>query len=680
MELTEIKKITPDAEAVGSDGTVLSENPIPKINTQETDVRDRSFSIKGFFEKLVPKGKTLKIALIVVSVLLILIALPSFLVYRSARGFLAEAMNFREVAKSQNLVAMKEGLVKLKKSQVNLSRSYKLVSWMRLIPFLGGYVADGGHLIKAAGYGLEAGEIVLAVAEPYADILGFTSADPSVLGESAGNGEKTTQERIDFIVKTIPDLIPQIDSIAGKVSLANTEIAKVNPARYPEKVRGQAVRRILAEAISLSNDAARLVKGLKPMLEEADYLLGLDSARTYLVLFQNDKELRPTGGFMSAYSIMKVEDARFEPVISSDIYNLDNAYTPTTPAPEPIIKYLKGPYLTNKNLQLRDMNWSPDFATSMELFSKEAEDAGIENIDGIISVDTQLLVYLLDAIGEIGVSGFGNFSTKIIPECNCPQVIYELESFADIEGPVVWDPAGTGKIIYAPPNYDNRKKIIGPLMNSILANALGQPKEKLPNLFEAGFKSLLEKHILFYLFDDKAQEAVRAFDVAGEIEEYQGDYLHINDANLGGRKSNLYVTEEVEQDIDISSNGSVTKTLTITYKNPEKQDGWLNSVLPNWVRVYVPKGSELIDVSGLEEKVDPYNEFEKTVFAGYFELRPEGVAKVTITYKLPQKVKSVYNMLIQKQPGKGTPLYTIRVNKRQDEFFLKTDKELKLHI
>jgi len=60
--------------------------------------------------------------------------------------------------------------------------------------------------------------------------------------------------------------------------------------------------------------------------------------------------------------------------------------------------------------------------------------------------------------------------------------------------------------------------------------------------------------------------------------------------------------------VQVARDGTVTKTVTITYKNPEAHDGWLNSILPNWVRVYVPEGSELVDVSGLEEKEDPYTD------------------------------------------------------------------------
>jgi len=173
---------------------------------------------------------------------------------------------------------------------------------------------------------------------------------------------------------------------------------------------------------------------------------------------------------------------------------------------------------------------------------------------------------------------------------------------------------------------------------------------------------------------------VTQFGVAGTLRDYGGDYLFINDANLGGRKSNLYVKQEVEQEVDVAKDGTVTKTVTITYRNPEKYDGWLNSVLPNWVRVYVPKGSELIGFDGLEDKAEPYDELDKTVFAGFFQLRPQGAIKLTLKYKLPQKFQGEYDLLVQKQPGKDSPLYTMQIGKKSEEFNLNTDKELKYKI
>ena len=647
----------------------VDEKPIEKIPNLSPTSSDapRRFKINW--------GKVSIGFAIFIAVLILLIVIPGFLVYQRGVTLVGSVKKLEASTKTQDLSQIRQSLDSTKKDLASFKTAYILVSWTRIIPFAGAYVSDLGHAINAGQAGIDATDSVLVTIEPYADLLGLKGAKAQ--GETT-DGAKTAQDRIDFIVKSLPDLLPKIDTISAKVKTVDDELSKINSDRYPEKFQGKEIRSNIKNAQDLIDQAATLLVSGKPVIENAPYLLGMDSPRTYLVLFQNDKELRPTGGFMTAYSIMKVDKAKFNPVLSNDIYNLDAQYKPSTPAPEPIVKYIKGPYVLSQNLRLRDMNWSPDFATSMKEVTKATSQVGIKNIDGIIAVDTQLLTNLLNVIGPIGVPGFGNFSTTIVPECNCPQVIHELESFADIEGPIIWDPL-TGKIIQRPPNSDNRKKIIGPLMNSILSNAMGQPKEKLAPLFEAAYKSLIEKHVLFYLYDDQKEKTVSEFGIGGTIKAYQGDYLHINDANLGGRKSNLYATEDVEQDISISG-GEVTKTVTITYKNPEKQDGWLNSVLPTWVRVYVPKGSQLIASEGLEAKADPYEDLGYTVFAGYFQLRPEGVSKVTFKYKLPFKVFGTYKELIQKQPGTDGFLYTIKLGRHTEEFYLKTDKEIKISL
>ena len=557
----------------------------------------------------------------------------TYRLYAKAIKVKASLDGIREAISSQNFDAIKENLGKTEDTLLELGSAYKPFTVFKIIPFVGAYVSDGQHGIIAASYGVETASLLVEVTEPYADIIGFTSGS-----KQSTSGEQTAQERLDFVVKTIPDLISKADALTEKVKLVRSEIGTIDPTRYPVTVFGKPVREKLRGGLELVDTSSELLENGKPLLEAAPYLLGVDKERTYLVIFQNDKELRPTGGFITAYSIAKVTKGRFEPVKSDDIYNLDDQYKPKVSAPEPLIKYIKGPYTLSRNYRLRDMNWLPDFKASMDLFVREIESVGIDDIDGIIAVDTQVLVNILNATGPIQVPGFGEYSTKIVAECDCPQVIYELESFADIEGPIVWSENEPGKIVYAPPNYDNRKKIIGPLMNSVLANALGQPKEKLPMLFEAILKSLTEKHVLFYMHDAKSQDAVEVFGIAGTLDEYNGDYIHINDANLGGRKSNLYVMQEVVQEIEVAKDGTATKTVTITYKNPKEHDGWLNSVLPNWVRIYVPKGSELIEFNGVEEKQEVYEEFGKTVFAGFFNLRPQGVAKITLKYKLPFKI------------------------------------------
>lgn len=508
-------------------------------------------------------------------------------------------------------------LAKIKKSLSIFKFSYMFVAWTRYLPAVGEYTLDMGKVIFVSEAALKASEAALA-----------------------GDGESLVAE-----FRTIEEQVKSID-----------------PGKYPKGY--QEKYGFVVTAI----DAAKSLP----------YLAGIEAPKNFMIIFQNDKELRPTGGFMTAYSIIRVDKGKFSPVASEDMYGLDAKYKPTVPAPEPLIKYIKGPYVLSPNLRLRDMNWSPDFGASMINFKTAAAESGITEIDGIIAVDTQILVNILDVLGPVGVPGFGTYSTQEEPECKCPQVIHELESFADVEGPVVWDPV-SGEIVYQPKNADNRKKIIGPLMNSIIASALSSPKEKYPLLFMAFLKSIREKHVLFYMFDSEVQGSLSGFGLDGKIKDYDGDYLHVNDANLGGRKSNLYVTQEVSQEISIE-NGEAVKTVTLTYKNPMKHDGWLNSVLPNWVRLYVPKGSELLTIEGLEEKQQPYEDLGKTVFAGFFQLRPEGISKVTFKYRLPFKVSGNLKMFIQKQPGTNAPLYTISIGKHSQEFFLKTDKEIKIRI
>jgi hypothetical protein len=688
MTADEIKipQITPDSVLIPKIETagVKPQTSIPP-QQQNQPLQNRPQQIrlqpKINQENRKPSSLPLKIAvgfMAFILILLVAIGIPALLTYQKGMALYKSVKGLEVAAKSQDLSQIKTQITATSKSLASFKTSYTLLSWTRIIPYFGGYVSDVGHAVNAAQAGMDAGTVVLAAIEPYSDLLGLKGAGGQQT-TVALDGAKTAQDRIDFIVKSLPSLLPQIDKISGKMKIVEDEVSKINAERYPTQFKGVQLRNTIKSGQDLISQASNLLVNGKPVIENATYLLGMDSPRTYFVLFQNDKELRPTGGFMTGYAIMTVDKAKFSPTVSDDIYNLDARYKPSIPAPDPIVKYLKGPYVLSKNLRLRDMNWSPDFVQSMQMFSGALAEVGIKKVDGIIAVDTKVLENLLDVIGPIGVPGFGNFSTAIDPECNCSQVIHELEAYADIEGPIIWDPL-TGKIIQRPPNSENRKKIIGPLMNSILANAMGQPKDKLAPLFSAAFNSVMEKDVLFYLNDSKVQKAVADFGIGGVIKDYSGDYLHINDANLGGRKSNLYSTEDVQQDVKVAKDGSVTKTLTITYKNPEKQDGWLNSVLPTWVRVYVPKGSTLIAVDGLEAKQDPYEDLGKTVFAGYFQLRPEGVAKVTFQYKLPFKVKGQYKLLIQKQPGTKDYLYTINVGKAQQEFYLKTDKEVTIGL
>ena len=295
------------------------------------------------------------------------------------------------------------------------------------------------------------------------------------------------------------------------------------------------------------------------------------------------------------------------------------------------------------------------------------------DLAGIVAIDTQFVVKAMEILGPIPAYDT-EFTTKIVPECNCPQVIWELELYAD-------KPVGYAR--------GSRKDIIGALMKSIMHKALSSsPKLYWGPLFQMGINALNEKHVLVYLTDEESQKAIEALNFAGRIREFEGDYLHINDTNFAGAKSNMYLKESIDQKIEIASDGTVTKTVKIDYKNPqppsdcnlERGNLCLNGILRNWVRLYVPKGSKLVESRGSEVKMTSTEDLGKTVFEGFLTVRPLGSAQLEVKYQLPFKVeKSPYKLLIQKQPGTQGHDYLISLNgKKQPDMKLTLDRELTL--
>ncbi len=608
----------------------------------------------------------------IVFILFLFLVVNGLFIGFKAKGLLAEVGKLEASAKTKDLKLIGAQITVTKNSLNGLEESLRPLFWVGFIPFVGHYQQDAVHLVRAGRAGLEAGEIVVAAVAPYADMIGFAG------GENLQGGEKTAEDRINFLVTTLDKINPDLDRLAQKAIVAQEEMEQVDPKRYPQTIGGKNIREPLKKLIDLTGEVAALTNDAQPLLKKASWFLGTDTPRRYLLILQNDGELRPTGGFLTAYAILEVDKGKIKPLLSEDIYTLDAKYKPTKEAPEVLKKYVSIPYAKDPRWRLRDMNLSADFAQAMELFLPEFQKVSKEKFDGVISVDTQVMTNLLTVLGTVGVSGWGNFSAEPDKRCDgCPQVVYELE-----------------KLITQPLNRIvlNRKAILGPLMHSLLANAFGSPKEKLPDLFEAAFLSARGKHVLFYFSEPQTQAAIESFNVGGRVKDYTGDYFYLNETSFSGAKVNIFIKQQVEQKIEIDRQGTITKTVTIQYKNPspasdcnlERGGLCLNAPYRDWVRLYVPQGSQLVDSSGLETEIKTYDELGKTVFEGFFgdqyPLRPEGQAKISFVYKLPFKAGQDYRILIQKQSGAKEPIYLLDVNGQKEEFPLKEDKELKFKL
>lgn len=551
---------------------------------------------------------------------------PVFNIKSKANIVLASAKDMKKVFAKNDIVLLKTKLDDFSNKYQNLEKAAKPIYWASFIP----YVSDLKNGLTAGNYLIKAAKEAVVTIEPYADLIGFKKGEQSF-------SEKSAEDRLQTAVLTLDKMAQKIDPIAEDLDQAGKSIAKINPNRYPKKIGKTVLRANIVNLKDQFEGMTELFVNAKPLIKKLPQILGSKEERVYLVLYQNDKERRATGGFLTFYAVFKINKGKMTIYRSDDIYSLDNEISNHPKAPREILTYHKGV----SQFYIRDSNLSPDFVESIKLFESLNQKSGARVVyDGVIALDSKILVDLLTIFGDVDVNGI-RFSAKIDKRCDCPEAIYTLFDVVD-----------------RPVNYVkvNRKGIMGDLMYRLFYNALGfSPSKYWGTLIQTMFKNLDEKHILVYFKDVETQKSLEQLNFAGRIRDFKGDYLHINNVNFAGAKSNMFVSESIE-----SKTNGTEREVTIVFKNPypasdcnlERGGLCLNATLRNWIRFYVPEGSKLISLQGSTKKVQTYDELGKTVFEGFLEIMPMGQGKVIVKYTLPSSVDTKnYSLLIQKQPG-----------------------------
>ncbi|MBI1872164.1 DUF4012 domain-containing protein, partial [Candidatus Collierbacteria bacterium] len=315
-----------------------------------------------------PKKKSrlawLKWVGLAILVLLILGGASAFAAYSFAKSLegpikqvAADGNEIITSIQAQDLVAAKTASGKLKTSLAAVKDKYGKIAIFSKIPFAGAYVADGERVLKAATAGSEAVDKLIAAIEPYSDLLGFKTDAKTV-------EIKSIEDRIVFLVNTLEKISPQLESISGDLNLVREELDKIDPNRYPETIAGKSVRAKIVGIQETAKSFSAIISQAKPLIDLLPTLLGDPNEKTYMLLFQNDGELRSTGGFLTAYAYLKVSKGKITPLNSYNIYDLDGRFAKNVPAPEPIKKYLN-----ESRWNLRNQNMSPDFKISMDRFT-----------------------------------------------------------------------------------------------------------------------------------------------------------------------------------------------------------------------------------------------------------------------------------------------------------------------
>jgi len=642
---------------------------IKDIQLNQKEVENKKTTIKK------PISKALYIILIIFS---ITIALVFFFIFVPGKKIYAQIENIKksipiiqQAISDKDLDKIKETLNTLNNQTKSLNNSYKNFGYIKFFPFIGNYYKDGQQILIIATQGIETGNILIQAIEPYKDFLG-------VKGSSTSN-EKTTEDRISFLTNSVEGLIPYLDQIEKKVSIIQTAIDQINPNHYPEEFKGYQIKSNLIKIQENINEGHEFIKNGQPILSKISWLLGKDSPRKYLMIFQNDGELRPSGGFWTAYSTLVVKNGKVTPGNASNIYDLDDKIASKIPAPRLIKSYhINVPYLN-----LRDSNLSPDFPTDAKIFlDKYTKATGSKDkFDAVIAIDTNIMVDMVKILGKLDTR-VGTFTSEPDKRCyGCPSIIYDLEWIAG-----------------RPRNYieKNRKDFMNPLMSSLLANAMGSEKTKVAPLVETVLKNINQKHIIIYFPDEEMQKIGNLANITGKIVDIEKniDYFHLNDANFASAKSNIFITQKIKHDITIKDS-IVEHKISVTYTNPapasncnlEKGDLCLNAArYRDLFRFYVPINSKLIKMTGSEIEAIQYEELNKQVFEGFYgnkyALNAQSSIKTSIQYTSGVTINnSTYILLLQKQPGTKPIEYELTINgQKQEVFYWVADKTIKFSL
>lgn len=397
-------------------------------------------------------------------------------------------------------------------------------------------------------------------------------------------------------------------------------------------------------------------------------LLGGNGPRKYLFLFQNNSEMRATGGFIGSYGLLDISNGGIKKFFIDGIFNPDGQLRDKIVPPVPIQKI-------SASWSMHDSNWFPDFPMSAKKAINFYEKTGGPTADGVITFTPALMQKLLKITGPIEM-----------PDYN---VTLDADNFVEMTQYKVEEDFDKAE--------NKPKKILSDLAPMVLDKLLSsRDLNTISQTANAILEGLQEKHILLYSENTDLEKMISKQGWSGEILPSSKDYLSVINTNINGFKTDAIVDEDISHKAEIQKDGSIIDTVTISRKHNggNTQYDWLNKVNADYMRVYVPEGSKLLEVSGQTREVDKppldydalsfkrdsdvekeeqniaidpesgtriYNENNKTVFANWTYVSPGETMTITYKYQLPfslfqvsvgdkQQVDS-YSLVVQKQSG-----------------------------
>lgn len=451
------------------------------------------------------------------------------------------------------------------------------------------YLWLGPHLGWVPGYGgdiSQAGALLdLAQSMTASAREARTALMPTV--EALSNDPHTS-------LSSLSDLLgeagPQLLHARLDVNAALAARGRINPA-----ILSGDVRKLLTDKVdptmTLWSDGLTLAIAAPSVLGG-----GNAGPKTYLLVAQNEDELRPSGGFITAVGKLVLDHGKVVDLSFEDSGDLDNWAMPYPMAPWQLNQYMNSPVLI-----LRDANWFPDFPTAalyvQELYAYTHQNS----VDGIVAFDQHALVMLLQIVGSVQVESVPNPITA-------DNVV---EWMRVSKSPPAGQPVPAGW---------NRKGFMTSLGKALLQKILTEEPGNWPVLGETLLQAMNEHHVLLKLDNQDVDPVLAGRQWNGALQSNSGDFLMVVDSNVGFNKTNAVVQTSLAYDVNLTDLENPVGELLVSHANHARSDvpciQWSGSgqitgeeeypidrCYWDYMRIYIPVGTRLL--SGTPQSIPP---------------------------------------------------------------------------
>lgn len=381
-----------------------------------------------------------------------------------------------------------------------------------------------------------------------------------------------TQGMLDLIGGTITELLPQLNDVQQQASTLSLNSL---PVTASQRAGFEQLLQLLPQATS---DLAMA----QSFLGAANWLLGVDSPRTFLVQTMDRAELRGTGGFTGQYGELNINGGRVGPFSLKDISLVEYTDTSKTLGQSAPSQYSS--WWPFANWGLRDSNVSADFPTSAQAAIVQYQDEVGKHVDGVILFTPFLIEHVLNIIGPIHIAGYNETITAQNLE---DKLHYYQQDSSAIAKQIALQPGDT--------TTSARKRFTSQLAQDLLDQVRNAPLSELLAIGQEMLRDLKTKDLQVYFTNPQVEGLLEHYGDAAQINRSTAqDGLYVVQQNLSASKASQYVKTILHDTVTLDSNGGATHVLQMRLAYNQIGPVYGYDTYSDYVRVYVPPDARLL--------------------------------------------------------------------------------------